>query len=64
MTLHDEAKSLYAAYNDAGPPERAWLNYRGERCPDWADLTEVVRMKWLAVAVHARSLALNEEGER
>ena len=42
------AEKAYAAYNAAGNPETAGLNYAGLPCPTWAMLTDNVRAKWLA----------------
>lgn len=42
------AKALYEAYNAGGDPATAGLNFRGEPCPEWADLPENVREKWRA----------------
>lgn len=47
MTTRDKgAKALYDAYNAGGDPATANKNYRGEPCPDWADLPDNVREKW------------------
>jgi len=46
-------KKCYAAYNYAG--EHRGLNYRGEPCPEWDDLTQDIRDKWDAVAAAKES---------
>lgn len=54
----DLARRFYDAYNHGGPPDTRGLNHRGESCPAWDDLPEVVRAKWTAVADLARALSL------
>ena len=44
------AEQLYCAYNAAGDPATAGLNFRGDPCPVWAELPSNVREKWHAVA--------------
>ena len=44
------AERLYRSYNVGGDPDTAWLNYKGERCPEWDDLPANVRAKWENVA--------------
>lgn len=46
----EPAWKLYAAYNAAGDPEKAGLNYQGLPCPTWDQLPEAIRVKWRAVA--------------
>lgn len=41
-----EAAKAYARYNRSGDPATAGINYRGEPCPSWEELTENVRNKW------------------
>ena len=48
---------LYASYNRGGDPATAGLNYRGEPCPAWDDLTDNIKAKWRATAAAAASLA-------
>lgn len=48
MTRDESAKALYEAYNAGGDPETANKNYRGEPCPEWADLPANIREKWAA----------------
>lgn len=38
----------YCAYNAAGDPATAGLNYAGKRRPTWPELPENVRTKWEA----------------
>lgn len=45
----DLARRLYAAYTENSDN----LNYRGEQCPTWDDLTPAVRSHWCAVALCA-----------
>lgn len=45
------AEMAYCAYNAAGDPATAGLNYRGEPCPTWADLPENIQRKWDATAM-------------
>lgn len=54
IPLEDDeaAAKAYAAYNSAGDPSTAGLNFRGDPCPGWEELTDNVRAKWRAVAVH------------
>lgn len=49
FTAEEFGRALYGAYNAGGDPATAWLNFRGERCPEWEDLPDNVRAKWLAV---------------
>lgn len=54
----DPGSCLYNAYNEAGPPERAWLTWDGRRVPSWAQLTQqtaagAVVAKWLETAERA-----------
>ena len=44
------AHRLYAEHSLGGPPERAGLDQDGQPCPEWHDLSDVVRAKWEAVA--------------
>lgn len=48
------AARLYAAYNRAGDPATAGLNYRGDPCPLWEELPPNVQAKWRAVAAFPR----------
>lgn len=46
------AERAYCAYNAAGNPDTAGLNFAGAPCPVWSALPENVRAKWEgAVAV-------------
>lgn len=45
------AEVAYAAYNRAGTPEKAGLNYKGDPCPVWDELPENIREKWRAAAL-------------
>lgn len=47
------AEAMYAAYNAAGDPATAGLNYQGKPCPTWADLPENIRAKWEGAAAGA-----------
>jgi hypothetical protein len=40
------AERAYCAYNAAGDPATAGLNFRGDPCPTWRALPENVRAKW------------------
>lgn len=40
------AERAYCAYNAAGDPATAGLNFRGDPCPTWHALPENVRAKW------------------
>lgn len=42
------ARAAYNAYNAGGDPATANKNYRGESCPEWDDLPQNVRDKWVA----------------
>jgi hypothetical protein len=44
------AESMYAAYNAAGDPATAGLNYQGLPCPTWGQLTPNIREKWIGAA--------------
>lgn len=44
------AERMYAAYNAAGDPTTAGLNYQGKPCPTWVELPVNVRAKWLAAS--------------
>lgn len=44
------AERMYAAYNAAGDPTTAGLNYQGKPCPTWTELPVNVRAKWLAAS--------------
>lgn len=43
------AEQAYAAYNAAGDPATAGVNYQGKPCPIWSELPENVRAKWKGV---------------
>lgn len=45
------ARDLYVAYTANSEN----LNFRGEQCPAWSDLTPEVRSHWCAVALAAVS---------
>lgn len=47
---------LYAAYNRAGDPEKAGLNYQGLPCPTWDALPENIKEKWRAVAAVSKTI--------
>ena len=42
------AERAYCAYNAAGDPATAGLNFAGQPCPVWPALPENVRAKWEA----------------
>ena len=42
------AREAYNAYNAGGDPATANKNFRGEPCPEWDDLPQNVRDKWVA----------------
>ena len=42
------AERAYCAYNAAGDPATAGLNFAGQPCPVWSALPENVRAKWEA----------------
>lgn len=42
------AERAYCAYNAAGDPATAGLNFAGQPCPTWITLPENVRAKWEA----------------
>lgn len=42
------ARAAYNAYNAGGDPATANKNFRGEPCPEWDDLPQNVRDKWIA----------------
>lgn len=42
------AERAYCAYNAAGDPATAGLNFAGQPCPVWSALPENVRVKWEA----------------
>jgi hypothetical protein len=42
------AREAYNAYNAGGDPETANKNFRGEPCPEWDDLPQNIRDKWIA----------------
>ena len=44
----ETCERAYIAYNNAGDPATAGLNYRGEPCPTWNELPENIRVKWRA----------------
>ena len=58
------AERMYAAYNAAGDPTTAGLNYQGRPCPTWAELPENIRAKWegAAGAVAPRDVQLLRGG--
>lgn len=45
------AERAYCAYNAAGDPETAGLNFRGDPCPTWAALPANIRAKWEGAVV-------------
>jgi uncharacterized protein YodC (DUF2158 family) len=49
------AERAYCAYNAAGDPATAGLNFRGEPCPTWAELPANVRTKWEDATAAARA---------
>ncbi len=55
------AAHLYAAYNRAGDPATAGLNYQGKPCPEWSDLPENIREKWRAAAAAAATINVTPE---
>jgi hypothetical protein len=44
------AEEMYCAYNAAGDPTTAGLNFAGDPCPTWDDLPTNVRDKWEGAA--------------
>lgn len=50
------AERLYCAYNRAGDPKTAGLNYQGLPCPTWPELPENIRAKWNAVSEAAANI--------
>ncbi len=42
------ARAAYNAYNAGGDPATANKNYRGDPCPEWDDLPQNIRDKWVA----------------
>ena len=42
------ARAAYNAYNAGGDPATANKNFRGEPCPEWDDLPQNIRDKWIA----------------
>ena len=42
------ARAAYNAYNAGGDPATANKNFRGEPCPEWDDLPQNIRDKWVA----------------
>lgn len=49
----ETAEIAYAAYNAAGDPTTAGLNYAGQPCPVWAALTPNIQEKWRAAVAAA-----------
>ena len=49
-TLATPCERAYAAYNRAGDPATAGLNFRGDPCPTWDELPENIRVKWRAAS--------------
>jgi len=60
MTL---AQTMYESYNAGGDPATANKNYRGEPCPEWADLPENIRAKWGAAAEGAIAFCATPDGD-
>lgn len=48
--LATPCERAYAAYNRAGDPATAGLNFRGDPCPTWDELPENIRVKWRAAS--------------
>ena len=60
-----------AAYNAAGDPGTAGLNYQGKPCPTWNELPENIRQKWRAaveavapIGSYGWAVAALKRGER
>lgn len=47
------ARAAYNAYNAGGDPATANKNFRGEPCPEWDDLPQNIRDKWIAATAPA-----------
>lgn len=58
------ARAAYNAYNAGGDPATANKNYRGESCPEWDDLPQNVRDKWIAATAPEAEVLANACGWR
>jgi hypothetical protein len=57
------AHRMYAAYNRAGDPATAGLNYQGRPCPTWDELPRNIRDKWRFAAIEALQFAIEGDGD-
>lgn len=54
------AQENYQGYGD----QVGWVNYQGKPMPNWEDLTDTIRLGWLAGAIRVKSLVKPDNLDR